>query len=131
VINLIPFEPMHAKQIERQPEQSEEVDMTGCDGYSIVIDGKIYCCIGLIKVWKDRGRVWSLIDIKAGQHMVALIRTFKKLYKQHKIKRIEIDVKSDFKQGHRMAKLLGFKREGTMIKYFDDMNFDLYAKVEG
>jgi len=63
-----------------------------------------------------------------------MARNFKEkfdiLVKTSKVKRIQTNVKADFKLGHRFAEWLGFEKEGLM-KYYgpDGSNYIRYARI--
>jgi hypothetical protein len=76
-----------------------------------------------------RVSVGSFLSQNCGEYFREMQRLIERLFKFYNATRYEALVKTDFENGHRMIKILGFEREGTMKKFFDGKDFDLYARV--
>lgn len=133
-MKFIPFEPGHIGAIRPQPAQAadllcaEEVPdhaesmyeagpaLTGMVGNDIVF------CIGKITQWRGRHIVWALMSEKAGQHMVAIVRSLKQMIENSKGDgRLELIVRSDFPQGCKLAeKILGFQFHHREERFLPD-----------
>jgi hypothetical protein len=100
--------------------------------YTMLWNGKILCCTGVVQYWKDRGEVWSVIDQGCGPDLVYVTKAAKRFFDIVPIKRIEATVKCDFEEGHRWIKLLGFHLEAErLVNYFPDgSDVSLYARIK-
>lgn len=77
-----------------------------------------------------RVSVGSFLSQNCGEYFREMQRLIERLFKFYNATRYEALVKTDFENGHRMIKILGFEREGTMKKFFDGKDFDLYARLK-
>jgi RimJ/RimL family protein N-acetyltransferase len=137
---IIPFLPAHLKGLQVhesqgdclalfEDEQYGETLFLG-EAYTAIVNGVVMGCFGLLPLTPNRGQIWSLLSPYSGKHMAGITRFAIKSIAKCGIKRIEAHVRTDFEQGHRWAKMLGFKREGTMEAYGDDgLDYDLYSRV--
>ena len=99
--------------------------------YTALVDGRAIAFGGCLELWKDRAYMWSLIGEDAGPHMRVLVRATAGFLKAAPWRRIEAAVASDFRQGHRLIKMLGFEFEGRMRAFSPDgVDHDLYARVK-
>ena len=140
-MNIQPFHPEHLSALLLQPAQAgmrpvladpsygESLAQAGpC--YAAMADGAVIACAGLIPQWPGRAVAWALVSSAAGPHFLGVHRAVKRALDVHPFRRIETGVVSDFDEGHRWAKMLGFVREGQMRAYTPDgRNCDLYALV--
>lgn len=95
-----------------------------------VYDGTdVVAVIGLINQWEGCARAYAFMSGDAGKHMLALTRQVRDFLANSTIRRIEAAVQDDFPAGHRWARLLGFRVEGWMRKYWNDHDALLYARV--
>lgn len=99
--------------------------------YTIFVDDQPMACVGVSPYWKNRGEVWAIIDKEVGGLFFGIIRKMKELLSNVDMDRIEATIQKDFKQGHRLAKLMGFQLEAeTMKKYGENgLDYSLYARV--
>lgn len=129
-----PFEKQDIFNICLQPAQQGEIAADiNCPTITILNDkNEPMAIVGIIEQDKNRATVWSLISCKAGPFMPVVAKIFKRLIMLYETDyiRLEMIVKSDFKQGHRFAGILGFKREGTMKKFYKEQDYDLYGRVK-
>ena len=101
------------------------------NAYTALVDGRAVAFAGCLELWADRAYLWSLIGEDAGPHMRTLIRAAAGYLKVAPWRRIEAAVASDFRQGHRLIKMLGFEFEGRMRAFSPDgVDHDLYARVK-
>lgn len=73
--------------------------------------------------------VESFLSQNCGEYFREMQRLIERLFKFYNATRYEATVRTDFINGHRMIKILGFEREGTMKKFFNGIDYDLYARV--
>ena len=139
-MNVIPYEPRHLDEMTMQPSQRYLRDfvtpeaaaaVAGFPAYTATHGDDILGCGGVVPVWSGRGVAWSFISAKAGPHFVAITRAVRKFLDAQPQDRIETTVDIDFADGHRWARMLGFRLEaGRMQKYRPDGGTcSLYARV--
>lgn len=88
---------------------------------------------GLLRVYPTKCMGWALLSKASGPHMTELTRKIKSFLDQEPTERIEILVQSDFKLGHKWARLLGFKcetPEGMKKHGVNGADEYLYARVK-
>ena len=100
--------------------------------YTIVVNGVISACVGIVDYWNNRGEVWALIDRRSGKSFLSIVRVMIKLLNSMSHSRIEATVIANFKQGHRLVKLLGFEIEANCMKKYGvtGLDYALYARVK-
>lgn len=74
--------------------------------------------------------VGSFISENAGPFFPEMRTLILRLFDFYDAQRFEALVETAFAEGHRMIKLLGFEREGTMKKFIDGIDYDLYARCK-
>ena len=87
--------------------------------------------LALIWFWNmGQGRycVGCFLSEHAGEFFPEMRTLILRLFDFYGALRYEAICRTDFKNGHRMLVLLGFEREGTMKKFIDGVNYDLYAR---
>lgn len=141
-MKIVPFEPHHLKNLLLQPSQAMMQPTLSDSSYAVAlhqagpgysaVDGEVvFACGGLIQQWDLRAIAWALISAEAGKHFSLIHRTALRLFSEHKYRRIETAVSSEFEAGHRWAQMLGFEREGRMRAYTPDgRDCDLYARIQ-
>jgi hypothetical protein len=142
MIRVIDFDPHHLTVMALQDAQAwmqpllddrhiETLRGHGKAWTAVDHGGRVLCCAGIIPIWDNRAEAWSLISGAAGKLFVPILRAMRRELDAYPANRIEITVETDFEQGHRMARLLGFECEGTMRAYLPTgRDCDLYARVK-
>lgn len=93
-------------------------------------DGEVLGCAGIVHVWEGRAYAWALMSAIAGRHFISVFRAISRFLELQSIKRIEAVVQSDFEQGHRMIKMLGFSFEGELKAYLPNgADCAIYGRV--
>lgn len=140
-MHAIPFDPTHLRGLTLQSSQSSiagqlvdpaygEFLRTGGDAISVVDEHETLLCGGVIEMWDGRSIVWALISAHVtARRFLGLFRVMRDFLASQTVERLEACVDTDFEQGHRMMRMLGFTREGTMRAYQDGRDCDLYARV--
>lgn len=134
------FAAEHLRTLTLQPAQREFAERLHDDGYARTLeesgsaitlrhDGRTLVCGGVVELWPGRSQVWALVSADAGPHFVAVVRGMRRFLAQHDTRRIEAVVDTHFAAGHRLIRMLGFVREGTMRAYDQGRDCDLYARV--
>lgn len=134
-----PYQPEHLRLLKLQPIQrwcqsmlDDELlnELKSCEGYTGFIGDVPVICAGTIELWHGRHLAWSFLGEQAGKHMFQITRVVSRYLEMKQFRRVEAYVDSDFPQGHRWIKRLGFTYEGTMEAFLPDgRNQALYARV--
>ena len=97
-------------------------------------DGKVLAIV--LPVFESGGRVslYSLISADCKDKAVVCFKKMKRIIDGwidcDGIERVEFTTQANFKQANRLAFLLGFKCEGTMEKYFNGLDFNIWGRVK-
>lgn len=138
---VLPFEPEHLDELELQQSQLslQPIISDSKYGYSLKkagpafsaqVDGEIIASLGIIPQWEHRAIAWGLIGARANRHLLSVHKAVERFLKMSEYRRIETSVATNFAEGHRWARMLGFEREGTMRAYTPEgFDCDLYARV--
>ena len=113
------------------PEASEA--LATYHGLSAWASGRCLGAAGFIPQWPGRALCWALVSKHTGRHMRPIIRRMRheiSMYNGH-CARLEMHVRADFAQGHRLAAMLGFDVETLNApKFFPDGGAGtVYARV--
>jgi hypothetical protein len=81
------------------------------ESWTTRIDDRVLLVGGLVPLWTDRAMLWSYVSKEAGEHFILLTAGVRRFIEASTYKRIEMYVDMEFRQGHRWAKVLGFKNE--------------------
>lgn len=116
-----------------QDEQEEEADLEGlkaikADLWSMEDEKEIYCIVFFNRISPERIATGCLMSKNAGKYFFEMRTLFEQLVKFYHFDRLEATVRTDFKEGHRMIKHLGFLKIGTMRKFFKNKDYDLYVR---
>jgi hypothetical protein len=110
------------------PEYAAELAKHG-EAFTVADDSGILAVIGLITQWDGCARAYAFLGENASRRMLHITRKVKTHLQTTTIRRIEAAVQDDFLEGHRWARILGFRPEGWMRKYWNDHDALLYARV--
>jgi hypothetical protein len=126
---VVPFKPEHlyrvpiqaaqigaAKLINDNPRYGETLAVGG-DAYTVLVDGEPVLCAGVLRLEDGRGWVWALFAQHSGKYFVRLCRYMQRYLQCCNIRRIEAAIDCNFKEGVRLAEMMGFQKEGVMRKY--------------
>jgi hypothetical protein len=119
MIQVVPYKAEHLRAIQVQDAllyASEWMDsyaeaLERTFALSVLHNGAVMVCSGLVEMWPGRALLWSFFDHRAGRCMTALVRAARKVLDESQYRRIEMDVDCEFAEAHRLAALLGFKLE--------------------
>lgn len=126
----------HLSQIRPQAAQSFEAGLQGLavppgQGWAAVVAGQTMAAAGLIELWPGRAYAWALLDHDAGRHLLGITRAIRSCLDAACLRRIEMAVDAEFKQGARFAELLGFHLESRARAYFPNGNDGLvYVRIQ-
>ena len=140
-MEIVEFKPKHINDIQAQTMQKEwllywkpgyaEYLRDNGIAYSAVIDGKVIGCAGIFKHWEGRGEAWALFDSSIRTHFIGITRAILRALSVTDFRRVEANVRHDFKAAHEWMLYLGFTWEGTMKNFgIDGMDYDRFARVK-
>jgi len=100
--------------------------------FSLISDeGIVWGCAGVSELEKHRASAWALIREDIGHNFYHFHKGIMNHFKVLDYNRIEMYTDVRFAQASRWAKMLGFKAEGYMEKYFPNGDDALlYARVK-
>lgn len=122
MIEIVRFIPDHLEMIKLQNHQMSIAEEMLKPGYGhmlassgpafTAIDGdEVIGCSGVAIAWQNRGIAWALLSRDAGKHFGFIHRSVKGFLDSSNIRRIEAFVETDFTNGIRWMKMLGFVNE--------------------
>ena len=136
MIKIVPYKKEYLEKLSVQTAQKHEKEefVVNLETAIVMIDGsRVLGIFWFNDMGFGRLCAYSAIDAGCGNKLLAVVRKLKKLIEDGMKKtgntRIEMMVKSDFKNGKKMAKLLGFEYEGTMCKVYKGIDYDMYARI--
>lgn len=99
-------------------------------GFAAVDGPELLGIGGAYEVWRGRAVAWALLSRAiGGPRMVGVHRAVERWLAVAPYPRIEIHTDVRHPAAGRWAGALGFEREGTMRKFFNGLDFDLYART--
>lgn len=127
-MRIFAFHPNHARQIKLQSAQSHVKDdllqpgiaeslANAGQSFTAIESDQVIAIAGIAMQWEGRAIAWALVSEDAGKHFLAIHRAVRGFLDQCDIRRIEAFVDSDFEQGMKWMKMLGFENEGLMRKF--------------
>lgn len=139
---LVPFNPAHLESLSlrveqksmRQlfsPEYGRALAEHGVHTYSVVDQGEILLCMGLMPLWGRVAEAWMLVGPDVWRASTYLYRLLSWGLPTLPFKRIQATVRCDFAVGQRFAERLGFVNEGIMRAYdLEGLDVYRYARVQ-
>lgn len=112
------------------PETSEI--MSRGNSVSAWVSGKCIGAAGIVCVWTGRGEAWLVLDKAARPHIRALVCEMRAALDASDLKRIEMVVRVGHKQGHKLARLLGFVVENPLMRKYHPNGQDavMYVRIK-
>lgn len=139
MVNVRPFKKLEDldKPFILQEEQESEYDIKTIgnwlkmpvNAFLLEDDKEILAIMFFIQLGEDRCLICMDISKNAGRHGLELIRKGKKLMDFYGFGRYEAYVRVGFEQGKRLVELCGFQKEGTMRKFDNKNDYDIYSKL--
>lgn len=101
------------------------------EAWSVRYDGALVAIAGYAVAWPGRAVLWACLGAECGPAMpVMTLRMRKHLATMgEEFPRIEAYAETGYDKGARWLRLLGMKREGTLRKWSNGLDFDMYAMV--
>ena len=126
---VIPLEPWHIESL-RSTNEIDPIIYTASyaaylmqgEGYTLLIDGMVYACAGMIPQWEGVAEGWSCMTDRARAKPLTLCKAFKGKMDImcSKYRRVQLTVEEGFGEAELFAKYLGFTFEGRMPYYSPD-----------
>ena len=134
-VKIIPYEPVHAYDILERNIRECDVQLTGYPdweqwvenwktggpAYTLVIDGQIVGCAGVMLLKWGRGEAWTLLSGLLYQYPKTCFKAvrdgLKGIIRDEGLTRVQALVRPDFEEGKRFMSHLGFKEEGILAAY--------------
>ncbi len=117
------------------PDADKWCEQAEQDGFAftIIYDGKIVCCAGIIREREGVGLAWALYPPDIGKYHIdpqVARNKLKELMDEGGFWRVAATVRCDFPLGWDYLRYLGFEREGRMKQHEPDRTDSyLYAMV--
>lgn len=145
MIKVIPFEPEHimgmeplmddacTKAIMQSSEYLQALKQLGPAYSGFTDEGKCVGAAGVKQINAKTYEGWALLAIDSKQHIKSILRAvelfMQNFFDYDVADRFQATVKMNFTQGHRFAKLLGFKPEGILHNYDQNEDYMMYARI--
>lgn len=88
-----------------------------------VVDGRPVVCAGTYTQWRGRHTAWAYLGKGTGPYMKWITKRVRANLANVQ-GRIELTVRSDFPQGQRWARLLGFEVEAPLLRKYGPLGED-------
>jgi hypothetical protein len=141
MIEIIPATPEMADQIMLQStQQISGFEATSAELANFIksgpafaaVDGSLLAIAGLVPIWPGRSVAWGLLSDSIGASMLPIHKSILRgLNGIFQVDRVEAYVLEGHEEGKRWMRLLGFEPEGTMKKFHNGQNFELFARLRG
>lgn len=139
-MKVVPYQAEHMRALRLQSAQLSSMGWAPADHAEMLeqftaftaLDGdEVLVCAGVIELWPGRGAAWAFMAENLGARMVAIHRAVRRYFATLDFRRLEAEVATDFPQGHRWVRLLGFELETPRLRaYFPDgSDASMYVKV--
>jgi RimJ/RimL family protein N-acetyltransferase len=132
---IVAYEPEHGYEIINQQrrdcdswiagyqENEGWVDSLKGQGpaYTFLADGQVVGCAGITLLGWGRGEAWTLFSPLFYQNVRKVFKSIKEklpdVQKEHGLRRIQAISRTDFEEGERFLKHLGFEKEGVLKSF--------------
>lgn len=120
-----------AQELTGQAMTPENIAMAIEGGMALagVKGDKIVGMAGIFERWSGVGLAWALLAEDFAAHRLSAFRLMKRALDVSPLVRIEAHVAAGHIEGERLLDHLGFAREGTMRKFWQDRDYSLFARV--
>lgn len=132
--DVLPFEPRHAYEILDRNVREQDTQLSSYPdwdehvrrwakhpAYTLIIDGQVVGCAGVVIFAKGRGEAWALLSSLFYRHKKTAYRAIReglgKIIDERKLYRVQGLVKPDLEAAKNFIKHLGFQEEGLLRRY--------------
>ena len=102
-------------------EKAGEMWENGGPSYTLVIDGQIVCCAGVVLMEWGRGEAWTLVSSLFYKYPKTSFKAIKtkldEIAKEKNLRRVQSLINSNSEWGERWMEHLGFRKEGMLRAY--------------
>jgi hypothetical protein len=96
--------------------------------------GNLHGVAGSLRHWGGCSQLWAVFSKETEKYPLALTKICGALIDyavdRQELKRVSVNVRTDYGQGNKFAKVLGFQLEGVMRRYLPDgADANLYARL--
>jgi len=130
--HFTPLYPDHLKYLKVHPVQTEEYNamlnsaaldgLEHCTGVTFWRGHEVLGLAGVFQHWKDRAEAWVLVSKDMGNYALQVLPKVRYVLDNVPFRRVEMTVRVDNKHGHKLAKHLGFEKEGVLRAYWPTVN---------
>lgn len=120
-----------AQELTGQVMTAENVEMAIGGGMALaaVKGEKIIGMAGIFERWAGVGLAWALLSEDFACHRLSAFKLMKRALDVSPLIRIEAQVAAGHTEGERLLAHLGFAKEGLMRKFWQDRDYNLFARV--
>ena len=102
--------------------------------YTVLYCGQPVIATGICELWDSVGEAWMIADNEIAKHPITFARLVKthliKYMSDYNFKRVQANVRSDWKPAHRFARFCEMKKEGDMPMFGPEgSTYTRYARV--
>lgn len=139
MIDVIPARPWMADKLHLQQPQvlfgqamtRESLEMACAGGMALAgVEGtRIVGMAGIFERWPGCGLAWALLADDFANRRFSVFKLMQRALDTTPYNRVEAYVAEEHAEGSRLLDHLGFAKEGTMRKFWQDRDYGLFAKV--
>lgn len=135
MIKVVPFVPEHFEKIVlRDCYKRENISVVGMKAATFLLENEPMAIVGAQIIFDGVLQAWALTSDLISKKPIAFTKACKLMLKnqieEHKIRRVQITVRTDYDHGWNWAIALGFELEGIMRNYGPDgCDYGLFAMV--
>lgn len=140
---VVPFKKEHIEPLIDLPQLSfirkfmtdERIAVHENNGFSFTAiseDGAVLAVAGVMPMWENVAESWAIFAPNIKKYFLSIHKVVSTYLNNISFKRVQMTVDFNFKEGHRWARLLGFKLEaGRLCAYLPDgRDVSMYARIK-
>lgn len=134
VEHLLCLTPHDSQQIEYQAlvaPHGQRVVESGL-GLSAWAYGRCVGAGGVVQIWQGRAEAWGIFGAGIAGYIRPVASKIKLVLDDYPCRRLELTVKAGNKEGHRIARLLGFGSPESVMRAYhpDGTDMYMYARIK-
>lgn len=135
MIKIVKYEPSHLENFTPKYCHKSELVQINTEAVTFMRDGVPIAIFGGYLLFPGCLQVWGLVSEEIHKTPIAFFKSAKLLLEYYidtlKLRRVQINVRTDYPEGWRWAVALGFKSEGVMTKFgTDGSDHWLFARTQ-
>lgn len=114
--------------------QSNEHDLANTYAFTLVHDGEVIACAGMIPKYYGIAEVWAMFSDRTGEFKLSIIKAMRKhikLIKECGTHYLMTPVKKSSPEAVRFIEAMGFQKSGELNKYLWKEDYWLYTQYLG